>query len=516
MKGYTLLAVLSALMAVLLASGCKREEKATGPEPTLPEGGTQLMFADCDPFGFNHQIGLQQSATLVADSRYACSGTVQFLVGDSASWISGGFHVPAGSYREGFHLVLERDLNNATTPAIFAILFRGIASQFTVIDTMPAGSGGDALRQVIEIGQTGTIGASDSLRPVSLTVMDLSGSASVNLNANANGSFIKVGVDPVALCQFRILYDTQDGITRVRNHAFDLIYDYPYGGIADSVFLDFTHGSRMESNHRLQMGDQFGVAYVASESGGCRDTAAFWGLPPTQPFRVDVIRNDFALGNIVSDGQFVWFWDIQATPQDSFHCGFVRVNRDSILGTPLVHRPIRNCSAPINVQYDRSTNLIWVIQQGTGADTAWGYDHSGVLDTTVLISNAPGNAHLYRGYWVQQTGRDLLRRTIVEIPFAGGTDLPPQTYAAEITEDFAGGAGIGLPGAGRTQSWSVNAFDANGNWIAQYAIESPDPAQQLLLSVSILTADSLIAYAIQWEILPPHARFQEVRVLSPN
>jgi hypothetical protein len=512
MKAHRLLVLLPVFLVLMLASGCKREDKATGPEPILPQGGVRLMFADCDPFRF--RVGLQDAITLTSDHNYACNGTVQFVPRQQATWISGAFQVSPGSYQEGYHLAFERDLSDAQASiAVLQITFQGIATQFTVTDTMPMGNSGESLRKVIEVGQTGTVVAGDTSRSVMITVSDLESVVRLNLASDANGSYVQIGADPSAVCELKILYDSQQGITRELPHTFVLLYNHAVGTVTDSVYLDFTHGAHVTEtpSHRLTMGDQFGVAYLASEASGCRDSAAFWAIPSMQAYREDTL-GFFPMGNILSDGSSVWYYRTYTAPHDSTPCGVFNVSLNSINGTPVLAHPIYNCSATVTAAYDRVNRLIWVIEHTTAGDSAWGYTRSGVLDSVVAADVIPGG-FLYQGLWVQDNGSDLLRRSIAELPFTSSAPVIQRLYPAELTEQFGGNAGIGYPGAGRDTTFSINTFNDLGFWTGQFPIAVGDSDQ--ILSVNTILADSVIVYAIQGNFMGVGLA-QHVRVLSPH
>ncbi|HEY3294316.1 MAG TPA: hypothetical protein VGL38_02660 [bacterium] len=506
MKGYTFLGLCFVLCAILLATSCKQDDKAVGPEPVLPDG-TQLMFANCDPFSFRHQVGLQESVTLVSDPTLACDGSVEFVAGETASWTSAGFQIPAGTYREGFHLALNRTINGAEIPAVIQTSFRGLATQFTRVDTMPVGNSGEALNKVIEAAQTGTVGMLDSARTVTFTVTALSGRFTANLNRGVEGSFVKIGADPSTLCQFRVYLDSQHGIAFDTLHAFDLSFHSTAGAVSDSIFLDFTHGAHMLTDSRIQLGDKYGVTYLAAASGGCRDTLSFWAIPPMQSYRRDNL-GVFPAGNIISDGRDVFLYGVYAAP-DSSPCGIVRVVRDSTTGHPIVSHPVYNCNDQISVEYDRVAHLVWVIEHSTGPDTAWGYSIEGVLDSTVIADSFP-IGRLFQQYWVvdQSSAQDPLRREIARYPFTGGSAVSTQAYPTELTEQFAGGAGLGFPGAAVNDStWSVHVFNPDGHWISAFSVDGAGTGT----SVRLVMADSVIVYSVSYSGFS-----QTVYRLSPN
>jgi len=519
MKGYKLLGLFLVFSIALLATSCKKNDKATGPEPVLPEGGTQLMFANCAPFA--QLIGLQESATLVGDARYACSSPVPFQSGRTATWTSNGFHVPAGSYREGYHLVFERSMADAATPAILQITFQGVATHSSLTDTIPAGTSGEALRKVFELGMTGTIAASDSLRPVSITIQSVTGYATLDLSVNSIGSYLKVGADLSDLCQFKILYDTQQGVTRgYLNHGFDVMYDYANGTVHDSVFLDLTHGASI-SNHTIVLGNTYGVAYLASEDGGCRDTASFWAVPASQLYREDIVAANLSPGNVISDGRFLWYWGLQDT-NATIPCGFFNVNLDSTRGAPRVHQPVPVCNdgnISYTAYYDGFANLIWVVKRSLAStDTAWGYSPSGtnVLDTVATGTDIP-LGHLYQQRWVVENSHTLLTRVVQEYPFGGGAPLPSQTFPTEISEDFGGTAGFGYVSGSRSQDWTVNVFDPSGNWIEQQPVLVSDPVHEVIVGISILSTDNAhqdIVYAVLFTYGP--TLYMDIRALRPR
>jgi len=124
----------------------------------------------------------------------------------------------------------------------------------------------------------------------------------------------------------------------------------------------------------------------------------------------------------------------------------------------------------------------------------------------------PGG-YVYQQLWMQDNGHDLLRRSISELPFTNTTPLVTRVYPAELTEEFAGAAGVGYPGAGRNATFSVNTFDDLGYWTGQYPIAVGDSDQSS--NVTMLLADSVIVFSVTADFRGVGLA-QQVRKLSPH
>ena len=90
-------------------------------------------------------------------------------------------------------------------------------------------------------------------------------------------------------------------------------------------------GARISNSHiALMLGPHYGVAYLAAESGGCRDTAAFWSLPGVAAFNVDTLGTWTIRPAIRSPtATYVWFYHLEDQPEDSATPHAVRVDRRS-------------------------------------------------------------------------------------------------------------------------------------------------------------------------------------------
>ncbi|MDD5087392.1 MAG: hypothetical protein PHI18_01160 [bacterium] len=475
-------AVVMAAVGVLLAMtilGCR--DSSVTPFDPLPAGGTRLYIADCNPFIW--QDPDREVVTLVPDPDDACNTLIDFYSGLTADWRSNTFRAPAGALLEGAHLVFHRDVNEASVVTVIAVSYSGLSTSFQRQLELPIGETISA----VDLFETGEIVAGGDSGVVELSISILSGAATLN-TFTTTGTYVQVGVERTSLCEFEIDLGLAGGIGQPGS---GVVFSYRNAAseIHPSIFLDFTHGAQIDGSV-LIFGPQYGLTYLAAESDGCSDTARFMAVAPAQGYRVDTLETVFR-GNLLSDGNQVWFWEDRPLPDDSAACRAV-----NILYTnewPLLSHPIYSCEDAVIAYCDAMSRHFWIILRSSSfPDTAWGYTLTGALDTTVIAQNIP-DGFLYRGQWLNVISVDRYTRTVSATPFSNGTATTLGTYPAALTEAFGGGAGLGYPGTLDYEWWSVNVFDEDVNWIARYPIRGEE--SDLIGTVTLLTADSVIVYA---------------------
>ncbi len=484
------------ILLSLLMLGC-RDPKATGPEPLFPDNSMRLFFAGCDPLAYGP--GLHDQITLVENSTASCNDAI-WLYGNLPTWQSNAVLAEPGVYTEGFHLVFEEDSPIRYDSHYVHVSFQGIAVS---IDTAFLAPPGDP-RPVYELAATATL--LDTVTAPRRLRLTVSGGQKL-LATSSMGSWVSSDVDRSRLCRLKFLQQPRDGIGRP-GIGTPYTLAYADGAVSDSLILDFTGGARLSDAHNsLIMGPRFGVAYVAAAAGGCRDTAAFWTLPSVAAFNVDTLGTWLnPPGRPLSDGTHVWFYDYENLPEGSATPSAMRVT--DLTDVPFIWHPTFASENQITVHWDRKNRLIWIVDRSsTVADTAWGYSRQWHLDSTIVSPFIP-NAAIYRGQWVYADEHDRLRREIRACALDGSGDHLLGVYPTELTEGFAGGAGLGYPGAGCYPYYSVNTFDEQGFWSSQQGIMNRSgyadgPA-------SLLTADSIIVYALYgynywyWELRVLH------------
>jgi hypothetical protein len=492
--------VLFCLSVLLIVLGC-RENKMTGPEPTIPTSSTKLLFSDCEPL--NHPAGYADAVTLVADSRLACSGSVDFFSGDVATWHSDVFHTSPGTYSEGLRVVLQRPMSETQQTAVFRIVFYGVAASFSRDVTIGIGQ----TQLIQELSESGVL-AADTTASISLTIQAIQGSATLVLGGTSN-TYVFTEVSRSNLCELRIDQGLTGGVG-LPNQGLSFSIANGGSGVWDSLAYDFTRGAVVTLTG-IQFGPQFGPVYVMAGNEQCRDTAAFWALATSQHYRPDTLGY-YRQGNILSDGSFVWFYDIYQPSHDSIPCAVFRVRWPN--GLTLFNHPVYNCSGVLmSAEYDQQRRTIWIVADyASSPDTAWGYTTDGRFTEAIPAAQIP-SGHIYHGRWVQQDGVDRINRNISVSPLAGGSTQVLGSYPTELTEGFSGAAGISRPGAGKLETYAINIFDAAGNWTDRYPVVVGD--QDVLYSVSILTGDSVIVYTVTGEFAS-YGLGQQVRALRPR
>lgn len=495
MRRNLLLLLAIAVYLAAFTAGCR--ESSVTPFDLFPGSGTRLYIAECEPFSWRGRD--REAVTLVPDPADACNTNIVFYSsGLTAVWQSNQFRVAAGSLTEGAHLVFHRDANQASAVTTVAVNYVGLSAAFQRQLELPAGETISS-RDLFESGEI-TAGGDSGV--VELTIAVLSGSATLN-TYSSTGTYVQVGVDRSALCEFEIDLGLSQGIGQPGS-GVNFSYRNAGGEILPSLFLDFTRGAHVDGNVFF-FGSQYGLAYLSAESNGCSDTARFTAAAPAQGYRVDTLET-VNRGNLLSDGNHVWFWEDRLLPEDSLACRSV-----NILYTnewPLLSHPIYPCQDPVVAYCDAISRRFWIVQRSEGApDTAWGYALTGSRDTTIIAETIP-DGFLYRGMWLNVTGIDRFSRSVSVTPFSGGTSAILGTYPADLTESFGGRVGIGYPGTLGYQWWSVNVFDDDANWIARYPIQSSE--FETIGTVILLSADSVIVFATH------SSNTYRVRALKPD
>lgn len=459
------------LILFVVLSGCERD-KGTGPESGLPVSGTILYFADCNP---SSDAGL---GTLTADGSYVCQSNI-VLFGSEIVWRSNLFHDLSSSITEGFHLVFSRDAVQAQDTSYVTVHYGGIGSDITRFYALPPGE----LVSVREASQTSTVNMpADSAAGVTIGITGYS----VRLNAEpGSGSYVAVGVERNTLCEFSI-YQGANGGEGDPNGVVNFSYLHAPSDVTSHLFLDYTGGATL-SNQVFTFGPRYGVAYVAAESGVCRDTAFFYAPAPAQGFRVDTLTWQ---STALTDGQNVWPYVYDYAIDTLGACQRVRVYFPS--GLLMFDRYVASCSDLVEVTYDHMNRLIWLIQRANGSpDTAWGYTTTGTLDTTVIAEAIP-RGDLVRGRWITSATEHYVRH-LYTTPFTGGTTTFVTDVPEVLTQDSYGFAGIAPPGATPFSEWTVNIFDTLGNWIARYPIL--DRNNSAAIFAGLISADSIVVYS---------------------
>lgn len=479
----------------LAATGC-RESKAPGPQPLFPEGGTTLFFANCDPFA--PDAYQRSEVTLVPDARDVCPAEIVFTAGLSATWHSNQFRTTTGTLTEGFRLRLERNPQQAATAGIFSVQFEGLAAAFSREYTLPVGELVSVMESAERAESTLPPG---TLRTIAVTISSTDAAFRLNISPG-EGSFVSTEAERSMLCEFRVNLGLTGGIGAPLQ-AVNFGYENAGGEISTNLYHDFTGGASVEGT-LFEFGPQYGVAYLTAESENCRDTAAFIAPAPAQGFRVDTLGN-FATGDLLSDGQNVWLWEVRAAGQGGDACREVRIFHPNEVN--LILRPVGHCSDPVTAYFDMSTSRFWIIlRSSSGPDTAWAYRTNGEPDGIEAADDIPDGT-LYDGRWLVQSYRDAYIRRFELTPFLGGAPTSLDDYPVEFTEQFNGRAGLAFPNTAGADDWTINIFDAAGHWVARYPIRVAGfPALQ---SISLLPSANRVVYAIRT------ATAFQVRVLVP-
>jgi hypothetical protein len=493
--------ILFLLLGLLFLLGC-HENKMAGPEPTIPENATRLFVTDCDPF--NHPPGYIDSVTLVADTRLACSGQVDFRYGVTATWTSNLFSAAPASYVEGARIVLNRPMSESQNEAIFRLAFHGVSVTFE--DSLTIGVGRTQL--IAEVTRTGTL-TRDTTAAVSMTLTVLQGWATLELGGTGN-SYVITEVSRNNLCELRIDQGLNGGVGRPNE---GVTFTNANGTTAawDSIYYDFTGGASL-SGTALVFGPNYGPVYVIAGDGRCRDMASFWAPAAQQNYRVDTL-GFYEAGNLVSDGTQVWHYDVYYPSHDSIPCGVFRVRWPSNI--PLIEHPVYDCSTTMFAEFDQQNQKIWIVgRYAAQRDTAWAYSTTGHFLGYVTSDNMP-YSHIYRGRWVTESSHNSIVSSMAVTLIGSDEAQPLGEYPTELTMDFAGAAGIGLPGSGRSDSTTINVFNARGAWVGAFPVlVGPN---DVMSSIALLSADSIVVYSIAG-IFESYGTVygQQVRVLRPR
>ena len=462
------------LILLFILSGCDNE-KSSGPAPILPETGTTLYFAECNPAS-NAGLG-----SLSPDGTNICGSDV-LLFGNQYIWRSNVFYHVTGSITEGFHLVFERDIDAAEDTSFVSVTFDGIANHFTRTLVLPPG---ELISTREDAEAADAIISPDSGASVSIAI----GASDVRMSTGiGGGSHLVIGVDRNMLCEFAI-YQGFTGGEGEPNNSVNFSYLHTSDAITAGMYLDFTGGASF-TEQLFTFGPHYGVAYLVAQSGQCRDTALFYAPPPAQGFRVDTLDGQFYA---LTDGQVFWPYTIDYGSDTAGSCQHVRIYFPSNL--IMIDRLFASCIDPASVIYDQFNHLIWLIQRSVSLpDTAWGYDTNGILDTTVIATAIP-DGDLVRGQWVTSTVNAYVRQLYMT-PFAGGTPTHTGDIPTILAADFSGRAGITPANATNLDEWTVNVFDSLGHWVARYPIRSQtsDSTTVQALSAALIAADSVIVY----------------------
>jgi hypothetical protein len=474
-----------AALAVLL-SACW-EDKGPGAPDLFPPNATKLYFGDCNPFTPD-----QESTDLVFDASDACTGNIEFprFGGVSARWNSNAFRVQPGTYYEGCHLRVVRDMADAGGVEVLYVAFDGLAVSFLRRVEIPVRE----TSLIVDLFEEGTVTLpADTMAAISVQITDSIGGVALDPSYGV-GSYVMTGADQATVCRFEIDLGLAQGLGHP-NQGVNFAYLNAVSEIRDTLAWDFTGGARVLPGPVLLFGPRYGVAYLTAESGGCHDTASFWA-PPGTLLRDEMLERlttlDFSPWGFVSDGNTVWWWDRVANGNDTLAPWMVRVLY--LTQWPLIEHPVYHTTADISVLYDETRDLIWIVYPVTsGGDSAWGYTTSGVLDTAVALGNVPIET-MYLGGWLYTTVVDVFFRRAELVPLTGGTPIPLGPYPIELTRQFAGGAGVGYPGVAGYGPYSINVFDSLGNWIARQPVTvNPD---EYVLTVGILAAGHRVIYQV--------------------
>jgi hypothetical protein len=482
------------ILLLLIVTGCERN-KTTGPKSVLPEFGTTLYFAQCDPTITSELGGLNPDGTQACQSDIA-------LYGGEYVWRSNSFYNLSGSVAEGYRLLLQRDVQFSHDTTIVWVDYEGVANHFQrSLQLLPGET-----TSSFEVSETADVPSSaDSGITAAIHV---SGS-NVRLNADpGSGSLVIVGVDRSRLCEFAI-YQGFNGGEGERNGAVNFSYLNAGQSVDAHLFLDFTGGASV-NNQLFYLGPRYGIAYLAASSGLCRDTAVFYAPPPALQFRVDTLEGT---ASTLTDGQQMWPYSVDY-PNDAGACARVRIYYPG--GSLMLDQTYPSCS-PIGLTYDQKFHLIWVIQRDDVApDTAWGYTTNGILDSTVVAETIP-NGDLVRGQWVASSLDGYYVRHVYFSPFEGGAVISQIDVPGVITQDYHGLAGVAPAGATSFNEWTVNVFDSSGNWIARYPILGNPNYYQTSFQVAaanIIAADSVIVYQAFF-VYDDLTYLSETRALKP-
>ncbi len=473
------------LVLLVIFIGCERD-KSSGPESGLPISGTILYFADCNPSS-NSGLG-----TLTADGSFVCQSEI-LLFGSEIVWRSNLFHDLSGEITEGYHLVFNRDAVQAQDSSYVTIHYQGVGTDITRSYVMPPGE----LISVREESEASTVDLpSDSAVGVTIGITGYS----VRLDADpGSGSYLAVGTERTTLCEFSIYQGTTGG-EGDPNGIVNFSYLHAPSDVTSSLYLDYTGGATLASQV-LTFGPRYGIVYVVAESGVCRDTAFFYAPAPAQGFRVDTLQWQ---SRALSDGQNLWPYIYDYAIDTLGACQRVRVYFPS--GLIMFDRFITSCADLVEVTYDHTNRLIWLIQRSdVQPDTAWGYTTVGTLDTTVIAEGIPRGS-LVRGRWIS-SAVDHYVRHLYATPFAGGTATFVTDVPEVLTQDSYGFVGIAPPGATSYNQWTVNVFDTLGNWIARYPVL--DRGNGSAVFAGLISADSVIVYSAYLQ------SGAEIRALKP-
>jgi hypothetical protein len=365
--------------------------------------------------------------------------------------------------------------------------FHGLAADFTREIVLPAGAA-TVSQDATDIG-TATAPV-DSAKIIEMTLSCTVGAATLVVGAGT-GSYVVTEQERSSLCEFQVDLGLSNGVSLDRTPINFSFINAP-ATVTDTVLYDFTGGASVQGT-LFRFGPHYGLAYMIGRSGVCVDTVRFTAPPAADGYRSDLLGN-FSFGNFLSDGHQVWLYEDAVNT-----VGGNIVRRFRVLYTTtvvLASQPIANQTDLVSAHYDRLHDLIWIIERSASApDTAWGYrvsnrSDSTTADTMVVAATIPGG-QLMAGQWVQVTTDNAYVRQATITPFAGGLANPLGTYPAEITTQFAGGAGISLPGDAASDKWCINVFDQQSEWVARYPVMNDGAG-----SVTLISADSVIVYSL--------------------
>jgi hypothetical protein len=467
--------------------GCRMNHKEIGPEPAFPDGGTRLYFADCDPFHWN-----RETIDLTADPAAACDGNILFRPANNtrlAIWQSNRIRVQGGSLKEGCHLVFSRSSQQAAAEGILSVTYAGIGVNFCKRIALPVGE----LSKVFDFSEYGTTQfPMDSLVRVQIQIYDSTlqldtVSTAALSTVSGTGSYVYVGCDPSTICDFYIYLGLANGVG-APNSAYNVAFLNSNGNVDYQIFFENMGGAEIVGNS-FRFGPRYGLAYLAAESNGCRDTATFFAYPPPLSFQTDTL-GDFPYWsrNFVSDASTVWFWELIEIRYDTVSaCSLNVVYRTE---WPFFSRRIYGCQPNfVSVYYDQIQSHFWVLQHGV-SDTLWGYTYEGHFDSTLIAYNV-GNI-LYRQKWINIVSEDnyLLHTTVTS--FAGGSPISIADVPRELASGFSGRAGITKPN-NYLGTWYINVFDDSAHWLAKFPI-LPEYDNEVISDLKILQSDSDIVY----------------------
>ena len=207
------------------------------------------------------------------------------------------------------------------------------------------------------------------------------------------------------------------------------------------------------------------------------------------------------------DGQSVWPYTIEYEFVDPDYVQHVIVRNSS--GSIIIERTFQqDYSSYATLLYDQMNDLIWlIVRDYQRADTAWGYDGQGDLDSVVITTTIPSGV-LVSGWWITSE-EDGYLRYVYATPFAGGaTEHVGDVPTALTTAGFFGRAGVTVPDE-PFEDWHINVFSAEGNWLARYPVRDRSGSGGEVYSVTIMAADSVIIYLAgistgsEWRVIRP-------------